>query len=55
MPVQFVGNKSGLPELARLMLLVAARERTGAHQDIDRSGFASKADGILTIALNNEL
>lgn len=53
--VVVAGNKAGLLELARLTLMVASKQQNGAHQDIDRSSFASKADGVLTIALDNDL
>lgn len=49
------GNRSGLVELARMALMVAAKEKSGAHQDIDETTFASKADGVLTIALDDKL
>lgn len=53
--VVVTGNKAGLLELARLILMVASKERSGSHQDIDTNSFASKADGVLTIALDNTL
>lgn len=46
------GNRTGLIELARQVLLVASKNVSGAHQDFDQSGFASRADATLTVALN---
>lgn len=48
-------NRSGLLELARQILLVAAKDISGAHQDFDKAGFASRADATLTIALSQSL
>lgn len=48
-------NRSGLLELARQILLVAAKDISGAHQDFDTAGFASRADATLTVALNRAL
>ena len=49
------GNTAGLLELARLVLIVASKDVDGAHQDIDEASFASRADGVVTVALNNVL
>ncbi len=48
-------NQSGLLELARQILLVAAKDIDGAHQDFDKARFASRAQATLTVALNNSL
>jgi hypothetical protein len=49
------GNTAGLLELARLVLMVASKDVDGAHQDFDGATFASRADGVLTVALNKSL
>jgi hypothetical protein len=49
------GNRAGLIELARQVLMVASKDVSGAHQDFDAAGFASKADVMLTVALNQKL
>lgn len=49
------GNRSGLFELARQILLLAASSDSGGHIDIDEASFASKSDGVLTISLNDTL
>jgi len=53
--VVVAGNRAGLLELARLTIMVASKEQSGSHQDIDKGSFASKADSVLTIALHTEL
>ena len=47
------GNRSGLIELARHILQVASGE--WQHTDIDEATFASRSDGTLTIALDQNL
>jgi len=49
------GNRAGLIELSRVILMVAQKQVDGAHQDIDTTHFASSADRILVIALDNKL
>jgi hypothetical protein len=53
--VVVTGNRAGLIELARLVVMVASKDVDGAHQDIDTTHFASTADRMLTIALDTKL
>ena len=45
------GNRSGLVELARNLLMVAKSDSRLAHQDLDKSHFVVDSEEILTISL----